>query len=172
MSRLAALSKCVSAPVLRGRERNGTASSFISGEAMPPLSDVIQEGGTISPHAYQKILRSHHLPPSYLPAFSKGALQRLRGSTPATLWTAKTSVVEPHWLPKLTKISPSHFPNEAMALGKYFPCAFPFVLFSISLYSMTRAPSPPQHLQSISPSFLPQTSPHFLPSTKWPLLSL
>ena len=137
------------------------ASFFVPRDPMSHLSDVLQEGGTISPHAYQKILRSHHLPPSYLPAFSKGALQCLRGSTPATLWTAKTPVVEPHWLPKLTKISPSHFPNQAMALRKYFPCAFPFVLFSISLFSMTRAPSPPQHLQSISPPNHISTLPTF-----------
>ena len=115
------------------------------------------------PFLPMRIRRSsdHTTCPQVTCLLSKGALQCLRGSTPATLWTAKTPVVEPHWLPKLTKISPSHFPNQAMALRKYFPCAFPFVLFSISLFSMTRAPSPPQHLQSISPPNHISTLPTF-----------
>ena len=44
-------------------------SNFVLGEAMPLLSDVLQEGGTVSSCAVQGILMSHHLPLGLLPTF-------------------------------------------------------------------------------------------------------
>lgn len=51
------------------------AGSFVFREAMPPLSDVIQEGRTICLSVSQAILRWSLLPSGYLPVFSTGALE-------------------------------------------------------------------------------------------------
>lgn len=54
-----------------------------------------------------------------------------------------------------------------MDLGKYFPCAIPCVLLSLSQVSLCPG-LPPLH--STHDPFLPQIrSPHLLPSTMWPL---
>lgn len=42
-------------------------SSFDPGEAVPPLPDVFQEGGTFSPSVSQGILRSYHPLPGLCP---------------------------------------------------------------------------------------------------------
>ena len=51
------------------------AGSFVTGEAMPPLSDVLQEDPAVSFGESQTILRSHSLPLGYLLTSSTGALQ-------------------------------------------------------------------------------------------------
>ena len=69
-------------------------SSFIPGEAMPPLRDVLQKGGAITPSAFQDILRSHPLSLGYMPFFSTEALQRSLGSTPPISGTSEIFVFE------------------------------------------------------------------------------
>ena len=83
-----------------------STGSFVLREAMPPLLDVLQEGGTVSPSVSQEIWESHHLSPppppplptpGYLPSSSE-ALQCPQDFTPAMPQTAKTTTFErPLW---------------------------------------------------------------------------
>ena len=56
---------------------------------------------------------------------------------------------KPHWVYELLKIQPLSF-SKPMALGKCSPCAFFSVFLSLSLFSVTIAPFPLQHLSPVS----------------------
>ena len=106
-TRLAVLSRCLSAYA----EGQGTvvapAHSFAPEEAMPPLPDALQEGGTCCPGASQGILRSHCL---------------LLAPSPQER-CSETSVSE--LAVKLTIICPSRFPSqwlwEVFSLCSFLP---------------------------------------------------
>ena len=74
------------------------------------------------------------------------------------------------WVPLVANIPEKSSPltSQPADFGKYSPCGYPCALCSLSPFSTTRAPSPPQQLQSVSS---PNTSLHFLPSLMWSLLS-
>ena len=115
VSRLAALIRCPCTDAEGwGREMSSTGY-FVPCESMIPLSDVFQEGGVVSTTASQEILRSCHLLPGYLPAFSTGAWQCLQGSISVMPWTPKTLVFESCWY-KRHKNQPLLF-SQSMALG-------------------------------------------------------
>lgn len=147
--------------------------SFVPREAKPPLSDVLQKGGNISPIVPRRILKSGHLFLGYLFSFSTGTLHP-QDSTLAIMHTSKTLVFEPQLVVKPNKNQPLLF-TQTKALGKCFPCVISCALLSLSLSFPLTFFCSQCSLPSITPTicFSPQiTSFHLLPSTRWPLLSL
>ena len=130
LSRLGTLSRhlCTHA-VGQGREMV-PSSYFIPGKAMPPLSDALQNGGTISSSVFQVIHRLYPLTPGYLPDFSTGSQHCCEGSIPAMPRTSETPVFEPPWLQK----SQTHSFSHSIALGKCFPWVNPYVLLSLTSF--------------------------------------
>ena len=141
---LAALSKCLCTHA-EGWGRGGTVptGSFVPEEAMPSLSDVLQEERPVFPSATYAILRLCSMPLK----LSAGALQHPQGSIEACCGPLKL-VLEPHWLQKLRKISLSCFPCQwlwgSVFLVQSPMCSsFPLSLsLSFLLLSVTRAHSP------------------------------
>ena len=74
-------------------------SSFVPRESMPSTSP--RYPARKRNHLFQCFPRDPQAASSasrLSDSFSKGALQCHQGSTPATPWTSKTQVLEPHWL--------------------------------------------------------------------------
>lgn len=98
--------------------------------------------------------------PGYLPVSSPAVGQCLPGSSPAqpSPLTLKTPGFNPGWLQELKKFSPCHFPRQWLwgNVLVHFPVCSP-----LSPFFATRAPSPPQLLQSISPPDHVSTLPTF-----------
>ena len=146
--------------MLQGGGGKGAHQLLCPRKIIPPLLDVLQEGGMIFPSASQVILRLCCISPGYLPAFSKGTLQALR-TISATPPTSKITVFKPCWLQKLTKIIPSCLPSQRL-LGSILLACIPGLLHSLLFFSSTMAPIPPQHPQSVSPLSHISTLPTFL----------
>ena len=125
---------------------------------MPPLPDVPQEEGTVSPCAILVILKSCNLPWSYLLAFFSGEGQHLQVSIPDNNRTSKIPVLDPTVFKKFPKFNSFYFPCPCF-WRSVFLCAVLCLCaaFCLLLFFMNAA-----HLIHFSPkprlctSYLPQ----------------
>lgn len=164
LSRWAALSRCLYVYVEWVGEENGASwlfcplrSFFMNaparrGNSLPPCVFNVPE---IAPSA-----------PRLPDAFSPGVGQCPECFIPAKPLTFKTPVFKPHWLQKTHKNQPLSL-SQPIVLGNSSPCVYIYVFLP---FSLTRAPSFPQHLWANLPqtmfhtSYLPVCGP-FSPSS-------
>lgn len=159
MSGLAVLSRCLCKDGYGKWRGMSTTRSFVPGEAKIHLSAALQDEGTVSPSASSMILRWHHLPLGYLPAFTETPQStQYTGLYTSHVCDLKNSNLWTLLVANLTKISHSPLPHQWLCGSILFvgspECS------SLSPFTMTSALTPLQHLSVFFPKTI-STHPTF-----------